>query len=262
MKQILHPKIKALQLRSKPVNYFDIPESRLEELQTRAAKIKVGENQTAAYFCIWGIKDDKGTGWMKGAFANSINQRGPKSKAKQKILVLDYHDLRSPIGKPLEIVEDDFGAYTVFEWADPEAVPAAKKVRSLIDQEIQNGWSFGFDYIWDKGKMVYDEANETVWIKEAELYEISSLPFGSNRNTFTIRSKEDFEVQQLIFKEQIDAVLSDLPRLKQLEIKQLLTRQSSLAKIEPDNLETIKETLEKKTKPKESLYSRLNKQLT
>lgn len=259
MKTTIHQKIKELQLRSKPVNYYDIPGDLLTELQTRAAKIKVEENQCAAYFCVWGQKDDKGTGWMKGAFTKSIQDRGPKSKAKQKIAIVNQHDLRDPIGKPIDIVEDDFGAYVVFEWADGEAVPSAKRIRSLVADQIMNGWSFGFDYIWDK--MTYDEVQETVWIKEADLYEISPLLFGSNRNTFTIRSKIEFENAKITLDQETDDTLSGLPRLKQLEIRQLLTKHISLAKLEPETPEGIREKTLKQTKPKKSLYGKLSEHL-
>lgn len=257
---MIHPKIKELQLRSKPVNYYDIPGTAIGELQTRAAKIKVGENQKAAYFCIWGQPDDRGTGWMQGAFKKSIQERGPKSKAKQKIAVVNGHDLRDPIGKPVEIVEDDFGAYVVFEWADFEAVPSARRVKSLIDSEIMNGWSFGFDYVWDK--MKYDEVNEIVWVHEADLYEISPLLFGSNRNTFTIRSAKEFETAKLLLDQEMEEVFNGIPRLKQLEIRSLLNKHISLAKFEPDSFESIREKTLEKNKPKPvSLISRLNKQL-
>ena len=261
MKTTLHPKIKELQLRSKPVNYYDIPGDLLSELQTRAASIKTEKNQRAAYFCIWGQKDDKGTGWMKGAFTKSIQERGPKSKAKQKIAVVYYHDLRDPIGKPIEIVEDDFGAYVVFEWADLDAVPSAKRAKSLIEQEIMNGWSFGFDYVWDK--MKYDEVQETVWIHEADLYEISPLLFGSNRYTLSLRSKAEFETAKLALDQETEDALTGLPRIKQLEIRQLLTKHISLAKLEPDTPEGIREKTLKKTKPmkKASLYSKLSEHL-
>jgi len=260
MKKNLHPKIHQLRLRSKPTNYFDVPESKLVELQTRAKAIQVEENQCAAYFCVWGQRDDRGTGWLKGAFTKSIQERGPKSKAKQKIAVVYYHDLRDPIGKPIEIVEDDFGAYVIFEWADLEAVPSAKRAKSLIENEIMNGWSFGFDYVWDK--MTYDEVSETVWIKEADLYEISPLLFGSSRQTFTVRSAAEYESAKLLLDQETEDILSGIPRVKQLEIRQLLTKHISLARLEPDTLENIREKTLEKDKPKKvSLISRMNKHL-
>lgn len=230
----------------------------LKELQVRsAARSKEGQN--TAYFCIWGVRDDRGTGWLKGAFNKSIQDRGPKSKANQKIVVVWMHDILDPIGRPLEIVEDDLGAYAVIEWDDPEAVPNAKRAMSQIRSGTLNGWSFGFDYIYDK--MKYDEDVDTIWISEAELFEISPITFASMKETFTVRSKQDFESAKMLLDEETQIVLQSLPKIKQLEVRQLLTKHVSLAKVEPDTLEHLKSKTLKLSEPKDSIITDLAKYL-
>jgi len=257
----MHPKILNLRLRSTPYSYGPgighLTQTQLKEIETRVAK-RQKEGQTTAYFVIWGVRNDRGEGFLKGSMAKSINERGPKSGAKQKIVVCYWHDLTDPIGKPTDIVEDDLGAYVVFTWADEEKVPTAKRAKSLIEDGILNGWSFGFDHIWDK--MEYDEDTDTIWHKEVELYEISPVTFGADQNTFTVRSKKDFKNEKLRLDELTVTVLSGLPRTKQLEIRQLLTRHISLAKVEPDKLQALDKSKLKpldKTKPKLSLAIRL-----
>jgi hypothetical protein len=248
MAKILHPKIKELKLRSRPVNNFTIPESQLKELQTRQAKIKVGENQNAGYFCVWGVKDDRGTGWLKGTFNKSVRERGPGSAANQKIVACWMHDLKDPIGRPERIEEDDYGAYAVVTWDDPSAVPNAKRAKAQLDSGTLNGWSFGFDYVWDK--MEYDEKTDTVWGREADLYEISPITFPSQKATFTIRSKAEYEVEKFKLDEETENLLRKLTREKQLLVRQILTKHISLAKIEPDTFDVIKSKTLKHIKPK------------
>lgn len=257
----IHPKIKQLQLRSKPTNFFTIPEERVQELQTRAAKIKSETGQTVAYFCIWGVRDNKGTGWVRGAFAKSIKERGPLSNATQKIVIVWQHDICDPIGRPAKIVEDEIGAYVVIDWDDPEAVPNSKRAQSQIESTTINQWSFGFDYVWDK--MYYDELTDTVWIKEADLYEISPVTFASLKETFTVRSKDEYESTKLLLDEETTHILSNLSRKKQLEVRQLITKHITLASIEPESFDDIKKkTLKKRSKPVQSIWDELNKELT
>jgi len=255
-----HQRIKALQLRSKPFNFQVTSSEKLEEMKVRASKIKVEEGQTAAYFCVWGVRDDRGTGWVKGCFSKSIKERGPASKANQKIVICWMHEITDPIGRPAEIVEDDFGAYVIINWDDPEAVPNSKRAQSQIGSGTINGWSFGFDYVWDK--MSYDDKSDTVWVKEADLYEISPYTFASIKETKTIRGAADFENAKVALDEETKFTLASLPRNKQLEIRQLLTKHISLAKIEPDEFDVIKKKTLKVRKPKKSLISRLNKELS
>lgn len=258
MKTKMHPKIKELYLRSKPFNTFFTPESAMSELQTRAANLDVKDDEVACYFCVWGVRDDRGTGWLKGTFNKSVRERGPLSSANQKIVTVWMHDLKDPIGKPVKMGEDDFGAWAVVKFDDPEAVPNAKRAKSQLDSGTLNGWSFGFDYVWDK--MKYDEKTDTIWGAEADLYEISPITIPSMRETQTIRSREDFEDRKFRLDDKTENLLASLPRMKQLQLRQLLTEHISLAKFEPDNFETIKARTLKHNKPK-SLISRMAKQL-
>jgi HK97 family phage prohead protease len=264
IKTMIHPKIQELKLRSKPYSTYGpgigfVKPEVLAELEKRAAKRR-DDGQETAYFALWGVRNDRGEGVMKGAFTKSIKERGPKSKAKQKIVVVYQHDITDPIGLPTEIVEDDLGAYVVYEYADEDAVPSAKRAKSLIAQGILNGWSFGFDYVWDKGE--YDEKTDTIWWKEMELFEISPVTFGAEKGTFTVRSKGEYQSAKLRLDDETEIALTGLPRNKQLEIRQLLTKHITLAKIEPDKLTDVKSKPLNKRKPKVSLMGALNKQLT
>jgi hypothetical protein len=140
-------------------------------------------------------------------------------------------------------------------------VPNSKRAQAQIESGTINGWSFGFDYVWDK--MEYDEKTDTVWIKEAELYEISPHTLPSMKETQTVRSKAEFEHEKFLLDDETDNMLSSLPRNKQLELRQLIHRHISLARIEPDSLDVLKDkTLNRRSKPNNDVIGKLNKQLS
>lgn len=220
----LHNKIKELQLRATPINYSSTSVD-------ATGKLNELEDGGKAYFCIWGEKDTYGTAFVRGCFSKSISERGPESSANQKIAFCWQHDIKDPIGQNIKIVEDEIGAYTEFKFDDFEAVPNAKRAKAQIKSGTINGYSFGFDYVWDK--MEYDEKTDTIYIKETYLVEISPVTRASISGTHTVRSVEDYEAQKGFLTEETDEFIKSIPRSKQLELRQLLTRHISLAQIEP-----------------------------
>lgn len=245
----MHKKIKQLQLRSKSIGYRDLQSiATLDETRAKKLKEQLADDEFAAYFCVWGVRDTYGTGWVKGCFAKSIRERGPASKANQKIAVCWQHDMRDPIGQPIEIVEDDFGAYVKGKFDDFESVPNAKRAASQIRSGTLNGFSFGFDYLWDK--MEYEEDTDTIWVKETDLYEISPVTFASIKETKAIRSVEDYDRRMAFLKEESEHFLKTLTRTKQLELRQILYDYQTLAELEPSLLRTLEDD-----KPDEDTYS-------
>lgn len=228
----LHQKIKELQLRATPINYSGTS-------VTAEGKLTDDEKGGKAYFCIWGEKDTYGTAFAKGCFSRSIAERGPESNANQKIAFCWQHDIKDPIGRNIRIVEDEIGAYTEFEFDDFDAVPSAKRAKAQIKSGTINGYSFGFDYIWDK--MEYDADNDVIVVLDTYLVEISPVTRASISGTHTVRSIEDYELQKSCLNEETEEFIRSIPRSKQLELRQLMTRQISLAKVEPLTFRTTLE---------------------
>lgn len=226
----LHSKIKELQLRAAPINYSESYVDKSGSLNDKGTGGK-------AYFCIWGERDTYGTMFMKGCFSKSIRERGPESSANQKIAFCWQHDIKDPIGRNILIVEDDLGAYTEYEFDDVEAVPSAKRAKAQIRSGTINGYSFGFDYIWDK--MEYDEDTDAVLIKECDLHEISPVTRPSLSGTHSVRSVEEFETEKICLNEETEDFIRSVPRSRQLELRQLISRHISLAKVKPDELRHI-----------------------
>lgn len=251
MAKELHQKIRSLKLRTRgTIQRYDARviyedpalvtrvAEHIAELRSKKS-IQLTENQVLVCFCVWGVRDTHGTGWLRGSFNMSIEQRGPESSANQKIAFCWYHRLDDPIGRPIKMFDDEFGAYAVCEFDDVEAVPSAKRVKSQIKSKTINGYSFGFEYIWDK--MEYDEKTDTIWIREAALYEVSPVTFASIKETSTVRSLEEFESRKMALDEQTKDFINSMPKGKQLELRQLIDDHITLAKYEPEEtLEQLK----------------------
>lgn len=230
MKQ--HQKIQELKLRSKPVNISGLgvnKEGQLVDLKIRADESE--ERLIKGYLTVWNVVDSYRTVWTKGCFAKSIKERGPDSNAKNKILFLWQHRQDEPLGQFRVLNEDDYGLY--FE-AVLDDIPQADRCIKQVRSGTLNQFSFGFDYIWDK--VEYDDQYEAVRIFEAELFEGSSVTFASNTETYAVRSIEEFEKQKELLDEETDDFIKSVPRSKQLELRQLLSRHISLAKMEPSEL--------------------------
>lgn len=243
MTKDLHPLIRQLKSSSKAFEVCNIA-SAAELDATRAAVKKfkpANDLQGAAYFCIWGVLDDRRCVWMKGAFSKSIKERGPDSRANQKIFLSWWHDLRDPIGRPLRILEDDIGAYVEYELDDPESVPSARRAKEqVLEKGTVNGWSFGFNYIWDKMEVIeWKDGKEAVGMKEADLVEIAPLTAPSMPQTYSVRSREEFEEKKLLLKDEVEDFIKSLPRQKQLELRQLLNGYDTLNEFKPEAQPTL-----------------------
>lgn len=226
-----HAKIQELRLKAKPItisgSYVD------EEGNVHMAdfKIKVVEEEDRiieGYLSVFGVKDMCGEVTVKGCFAKSIKERGPQSNARAKIAFLWQHNMEEPLGQFIELKEDDYGLY--FK-AKLDPIPEADRALIQIKSGTLNQFSIGYQYVWDK--MRYDEDNDSIVLMEVILYEGSVVTIGCNTETYAIKSAADL----IAAKENLDAetemVLKTLPRNKQLEVRQLLSKHISLASIQP-----------------------------
>lgn len=228
----LHPKIKALKQRSAPVTYSTLSVRADGTLTDN--KMSVEEKTVKGYLIVWGVRDSYGTMFLKGCCAKSINDRGPQSNSKYKITFLWQHRQDDPIGQFTVLKEDDYGLYFEAVVDDPEEVPTAKRALSQINSGTINQFSAGFDYVWDK--MEYDDQMDCILLKEIDLYEGSAVTIGANMETYAIRSAQDLSRAKEDLHDETEDFIRSIPRKQQLELRQLIARHISLAKIEPDEL--------------------------
>ncbi len=192
------------------------------------------------YFCIWGVADDYGTQPMKGCFLKSIRERGPESDATNKILVLNGHRQHEPLCKPLILKEDDIGLYG--EYVPDEGIQSNDELVIRVKNGTINGGSYGFNYDWDK--MEWNEKTNSIEMYECPLFEVSPVALPSQVGTFVVRSRKFDED----LKNETEALLKQIPRKLQLEMRSLITRHISLAESQP---ESQSQTPLKVSKPKQ-----------
>lgn len=236
----LHKKILELRERvgSSPIHRFNSVEPFGEN---RAPKVDSESRLIKQYFAIWGVRDSYGTAVIKGAFKKSISERGPDSKAKSKIVVLWQHRSDDPLCIPSIMKEDDIGLYAEYE---PDPIPSGDRCVIQVRSGTINQGSYGFRYVWDK--MEYDEETDTVYMKECDTYEISPVTFGSCDETYVKRSKDGILIDEFL-PEETEDLIKQLPRQFHLELRNIIDRHISLAKVQP--LETRQQALEE-DKPK------------
>jgi HK97 family phage prohead protease len=223
MEQTLQQKIKEIKQRAAPINYSTVSVNEIGELQTRESSL---DNRVVeGYGCMWNKPNDYGEIFIRGAFAKSINERGPGKNANYEIKFLYQHNQGDPLSLFEELREDDIGLY--FRTKPLDDVPNAERVIKQLRSGTLNNFSVGFDYIWDQ--VEYDEKQDAIIVKEAKLFEISVVGIPADMNTYAIRSKENIE---LLHDDTEDFIMS-LPRAKQLEARQIFARHKTLLNVEP-----------------------------
>lgn len=232
----LHPKIQELRnkIGYKPIYTF-IPNRKKYEGAPKEYRSPVVEDENdekesrliKQYFCIFGIPDDYGTVPMKGCFSKSIKERGPNSKASYQITVLWQHKQDDPLCRPTVLKENEIGLYAEYE---PDDVPSGNRCVTQVRSGTINQGSYGFNYVWDK--MKYDEKTGLIYMYEVELFEISPVTIGAQTETFVVRNSQGEYVDEFL-EDETEDLIKQLPRKFHLEIRSIISRHISLAKIQP-----------------------------
>ena len=92
-------------------------------------------------------KDDDGDIIIRGAFAKSINERGPASTTYRKIAYLKYHNYNLPVGPLKQIWEDQKYLIAV---GNIDPTPEGDTTVTQYQSGTLNQHSIGYRYIWDK----------------------------------------------------------------------------------------------------------------
>jgi hypothetical protein len=216
-----------------------------------------GSRKVSMYLARFDIKDSDSDIIRKGAFTKSIQERGPQSNSNRKIAYLRYHNWEMPIGKFLELNEDDKGLFAVAHLSESTA---GSDAMADYKEGIIREHSIGFRYIQDKIRFI-DLGNENSYydVTEVQLFEGSAVTFGANEFTYTIdvaKSESKIEMAKRLHDE-INIIGKSLStgqgsddRLYSLEmrLKFLNARFLELANMEPFVKEhSISEPIEKPT---------------
>ena len=151
--------------------------------------IDMAKMTVEGYLSAFDVIDSDTDMLMRGAFNKSIQERGPQSKGNRKIAFLRGHNTDKPVGKFLELYEDQIGLKYVAQMSESTL---GKDTLVLMQEGILNEHSIGYMRMSDKEKY-NGQYNE---VKEVMLFEGSVLTFGSNAETPIVTVKSSPELRQ------------------------------------------------------------------
>jgi len=219
--------------------------------------------KVAVYLSAFDVMDSDFDIIKKGAFKKSIMERGPQSTSNRKIAFLRYHNWEMPIGKWLELNEDDKGLFAVGQLSN-----STNGNDALIDYKegIIKEHSIGFKYIKDKLKFIEDESMDSKGyyeVNEVALFEGSAVTFGANEFTNVVevaKSEGKENIAQRIHNE-MNMIMKSIANGKgtddrlfnlEMRMKFLSSQLVDLASIDPFDKQSIKGQSSNEEEVKES----------
>lgn len=177
---------------------------KLDQIDNKKSMIYVYKNQNlevkdvdakqgivSGYFSAFGMVDSDGDIMMPGAFKRSIQDWGPDAKGRIKHLL--NHDPSKPLGKIMELKEDNYG---LFYRSQVGKHQLGQDFVKMVESGLISEHSIGFRTLREQKN---DSANE---IHEVMLFEGSSLTaWGANEHTPMLGIKSIKNIDEI--KEQI-----------------------------------------------------------
>lgn len=134
----------------------------------------------SGYFSAFDMIDSDGDIIRKGAFSKTINEMFPKGRIKH----LMNHDPSKPLGKLLELKEDDYGLFYVSQIGKHSL---GQDFIKMVESDLIREHSIGFNDLTPEAKRRGEGYNN---ITEVKLYEGSSLTaWGANEFTPLVEMK-------------------------------------------------------------------------
>lgn len=138
------------------------------------------EGIVSGYFSAFNIKDADGDVIHKGAFAKTLSDMFSKGRIKHLL----NHDPSKPLGKLIELKEDDYG---LFYRSQIGKHTLGVDFIKMVESDLIKEHSIGFNDLTPAGKKSGDGFNN---ITEVKLYEGSSLTaWGANEFTPLVEMK-------------------------------------------------------------------------
>lgn len=201
-------------------------------------KVDLASRKVSGYFAVFGNVDLLGDLIVKGAFAKSIQERGPGTTNGNKIAFLYQHDMTQPLGLITKLIEDDFGLYFEAIITDSPSNPLFDTVLAQLKDGTLDQFSIGYNYVWDK--LEYDTDKDAFICLELYLAEGSVVTLSCNPLAqFEGMKTQDREDKRISLRNELETELKALSYPRQFKLRQVVSDLLALSLVEP--LEALKD---------------------
>lgn len=151
-----------------PQSGEDAPAREFKSFRFELESADAQTGEFSGYASVFGNVDDCGDIVEKGAFAKTIVEDFARIK------ILSQHDqCELPIGKPLELREDDKGLYIRGKISNTQK---GRDIQTLLRDGVLNELSIGYDAV----DYVIDESTHIRHLKQIKLWEVSIVTWAMN----------------------------------------------------------------------------------
>lgn len=176
------------------------------DLRVKSAPESEGSGSTVlgrieAYASVFDTVDSYGDVVRRGAFADTLDEWKSSGKTIPLLYGHNFSDPFMNIGGVVEAAEDERGLKITAD-LDMDN-PSAVQVLNLVKKGRLSEMSFAFNYR-DAGPVVIDE-KEYFEVRSVELFEVSVVPIGANRETEIISAKSARELLTAVKQANLDA---------------------------------------------------------
>lgn len=189
----------------------------MSQLHYKRSGLEVKDLDTKArtvmgYGSAFGMMDYDGDIIRRGAYAKTIQERGPQGT--DQIAMLWQHKYDQPIGKITVLREDENGLYFEAKMSDTQK---GRDALTYYEEGIIKEHSVGFKII------DAEMENDAQVIKEIMLYEVSAVTWGANPNTPLVGMKAEEKLEA--FKQAQEQMTSIMRTLHKGNISDEMGRQ-------------------------------------
>jgi len=160
--------------------------------ENQIVDIDLTKNTVSGYLSAWAVVDSDQDMLMRGAFAKSIQERGPLSSGNRKIAFLRSHNTDRPVGRFTELEEDNKGLRYVAKMSQRAD---GRDTLIQLQEGLLTEHSIGYRRIWDE--VQWSDQAQYNEVREVKLMEGSVLVFGANSETPISEIKSEDKVKML-----------------------------------------------------------------